>query len=161
MQSSLDDFLARKGDLEAVLRTIGAREDWESFHRAGELYAKETGSYISWHPGGYRNTIDMLIDGADHRREDSVKFRMGDGGWRGIRGVSGFIHIEAEGGCQTSVSMTIGRDVRIMPGREGKRRMQVHHRFFEILAEQVGIEYTGAGASRHVRWDGSEWGLTA
>ena len=144
-QMSLDSFLTCECDLQDLLRAIGGREDWEAFHRAAELYSAETGAVSAWYPDGYRDTRDLVLHDAKRSRGSRLAISMGDGGWRAEERCKGFITIEASHSIAHMILVECCSLFTGGPYKSEQKRLNLHRRYFEILAEAEGMILTSWG----------------
>lgn len=145
MQTSLDSFITTECDLQDLLRAIGGREDWEAFHRAAELYSAETGAVSAWYPDGYRDTRDLVLHDAKRSRGSRLAISMGDGGWRAEGRCKGFITIEASHSIAHMIHVECCSLFTGGPYKSEQKRLNLHRRYFEILAEAEGMILTSWG----------------
>ena len=145
MQTSLDSFITTECDLQDLLRAIGGREDWEAFHRAAELYSEETGAVSAWYPDGYRDTRDLVLHDAKRSRGSRLAISMGDGGWRAEGRCKGFITIEASHSIAHMILVECCSLFTGGPYKSEQKRLNLHRRYFEILAEAEGMILTSWG----------------
>lgn len=145
MQTSLDSFITTECDLQDLLRAIGGREDWETFHRAAELYSAETGAVSAWYPDGYCDTRDLVLHDAKRSRGSRLAISMGDGGWRAEGRCKGFITIEASHSIAHMILVECCSLFTGEPYKSEQKRLNLHRRYFEILAEAEGMILTSWG----------------
>lgn len=145
MQTSLDSFITTECDLQDLLRAIGGREDCEAFHRAAELYSAETGAVSAWYPDGYRDTRDLVLHDAKRSRGSRLAISMGDGGWRAEGRCKRFITIEASHSIAHIILVECCSLFTGGPYKSEQKRLNLHRRYFEILAEAEGMILTSWG----------------
>lgn len=145
MQMSLDSYITRECDLQDLLRAIGEREDWDAFHRAAVAYNAETGAVSAWYPDGYRDTRCLVLHDPEHSSRSRLAISMGDGGWRREGLCRGHITIEASHPIAHMVLVECCTLSTGGPYKSEQKRLNLHRRYFEILAEAEGMVLTSWG----------------
>lgn len=152
IQSTLDRFLS-ECDLRRLFEAVVDTEAWEAVRITVERYAAESGMHASWNGDGFQGEktvvlhgpacsdwLDMTMDAwaVYDEDEDPPDFTFGTGQFS-LHGEFDFCWLRRDYDWYLDLA-----------DRRNRKALEVHRRFFEILAEEMGMRLTGWGPEGQV-----------
>ena len=147
IQSTLDRFLS-ECDLRRLFEAVVDTEAWEAVRITVERYAAESGMHASWNGDGFQGEKTVVLHAGDSHTAwlDLRMDRPHDDGT--IHFGRGFMILHSEWdfcGYRTGLDWSLDTSNRM-----NRKALETHRRFFEILAEEMGMRLTGWGPEGQV-----------
>lgn len=140
-QAILDNYCKVHGGLVDVMEAVCRAWDWDALGRAGVRFQQETGIASFWHPDGYRESCTLVLSEDGIASHNDLRVDGGDGGWRGLGGNIGYTTIVVRG--RGALMIVMGEDGPRTELFRGHASLSRFLRFFEILADEVGMVLDG------------------